>query len=309
MGTLDLQSLPGIAAIFAGLAVFFAAYAIFAPVTKRAVSSTEQEFEAAEVDFVPTDGLGRTVRPILRNLMPALPANLVSTRRRRSIQELLVKSGNPWRLTADEFVGIRIAFAIIGFMLGTFFAVFNVVHIPFVPGWAFVVAFALAGYLIPYSVYNSRRQARVKSVLRDLPEALDLMVVTLDSGQTIEPTIRNVTPQLNEGTLREEFTRINVEIMAGNTLERALTGLYRNVDSEEAEAFARAVIQTTRLGAEVADTLKRQAEYARSNYEARLQRMIARLATVMFIPLIITMLPSFMIIFLAPQLASIAAYL
>lgn len=309
METLDLQSLPGIAGIFAGLAVFFAVYAIFAPLTKRAPASMEEEYEDAQVDFVPTDTLGRTVRPILRNLMPALPANLVSKARKRSIQELLVKSGNPWRLTAEEFVGIRIAFAIIGFMLGTFISVLNLIQIPVLPTWVFIPAFALIGFLIPYSVYNTRRQNRSRSLLRDLPEALDLMVVTLDSGQTFEPTLRAVTPQLNEGTLREEFTRINVEIMAGNTLERALTGLYRNVDSEEGEAFARAVIQTTRLGADVSNTLKRQAEYARSNYEARLSRMIARLATTMFIPLIATMLPAFMIIFLAPQLASIAAFL
>lgn len=306
---LDLQSLPGIAAIFGALAVFFAVYSVFAPVTKRAVSPAEEEFERAEVDFVPSDGLGRTVRPILRNLMPALPANLVSATRRRSIRKLLVQSGNPWRLTPDEFVGIQIAFAIIGFMLATFITVLDFVQIPFVPPFVLVIAFAAAGYFIPFSVYNSRRQARAKSVLRDLPEALDLMVVTLDSGQTIEPTIKSVTPQLNEGTLREEFTRINVEVMAGSTLDRALTALYHNVDSEEAEAFARAVIQTTRLGADVSDTLRRQADYARSNYEARLNQMIARLSTLMFIPLIATMLPAFMVIFLAPQLGSIASYL
>jgi pilus assembly protein TadC len=89
------------------------------------------------------------------------------------------------------------------------------------------------------------------------------------------------------------------------TLEHTLRTLYRNIDSQEVEAFAKAIIQTQQLGSDVSETLARQAEFARSNYRALLDRMIARLNTTLFIPLSLTMLPALLIVFIAPTLSQL----
>jgi tight adherence protein C len=310
---MDTASLVGAAALFAGMSVFFGLVALFAPVDMLSIrrsqpDAVDSDYQDSQVDYVPTDVLGRYARPILRNFMPVLPRNMLSTPARQRLEKLIRQAGNPWRLTPDEFVAIRIALSLILFVGGIIGGVLGLITIPGVPVIVEILALAGVGYLVPRQVYVSAKEARTKSLLKDLPEALDLMVVTLDSGQTLEPTIRSVTPQLNEGVLRSEFSRINTELAAGSTLERSLTALYRNVDSIEAEAFAKAVIQSSQLGASASDTLRRQAQFARDNYEGRIATMIARLANTMIIPLMATMMPAFLIVVLAPQLSAFTRF-
>lgn len=307
-GSLSLTSIPGLAAIFVGLGVFFVFYAVYAPFTELKKDSIQDEVFGAQDDFVPTDSLGKYVRPILNNILPQLPMAPLSEKRKKSISDLMIKSGNPWRLTPEEFVGIQITFAIIGFMVGCALGFTGIIP-AVVPPLVVVIGLALAGFLIPYSVYNSKKESRTRDIQKQLPEALDLLTVTLGSGQTFEPALRNITTQLPEGLLRQEFTKINVELQAGSSLERSLTSFYRTNAAEEAESFAKAVIQTQKLGSDVTETLEQQSDLARENYEARIERMIGRLATTMFIPLIITMLPAFLIIFIVPTLSQLSNFL
>jgi len=304
---LTLESIPGLAAIAVGLTVFFTLYAIYAPFTAKKRDLIQEEVFGAEEEFVPDDTLGKYVRPILNNFLPQLPINSLGAKRRKKLADLIIKSGNPWKITPEEFVGLQIALAISGFMIGAALGFTGLV--PVVPPLLLVVILVAIGFFLPYSIYNTRKENRTKAIQKQLPEALDLLTVTLSSGQTFEPALRNITSQLPEGLLRQEFTRINVELQAGSTLERSLTSFYKNNSSEEAESFSKAVIQTQKLGADVSETLTRQSEYARNNYEARLERMIARLSTTMFIPLIATMLPAFLIIFIVPTLSKLQGYL
>jgi tight adherence protein C len=305
--SLTISSIPGLAAVFIGLTVFFTLYAVFTPfVATKTVSISDDVFGESE-DFVPEDSIGKYVRPILRNFLPQLPMGAVSKNRRKSLSELIIKSGNPWKVTPEEFVGLQIAFAVAGFMIGAALGFTGL--IPFIPPLLIVLILPVMGFFVPYSIYNSRKEARTKAIQKQLPEALDLLTVTLTSGQTFEPALRNITTQLPEGLLRQEFTKINVELQAGSTLERTLTAFWKNNASEEAESFSKAVVQTQKLGSDVSETLVQQSQFARANYEARIQKMIARLSTTMFIPLICTMLPAFLIIFIVPTLSQLQGFL
>lgn len=301
------QSIPGLAAVFVGLTVFFALYAIFAPVKSSPLGSEEPFTALGDLSGSPTEGIGKYVKPILSNFLPQFPLTTLAPGRKRKIEELLIKSGNPWKLNAEEFFASQIAFAVIGAVAG--FAVSFIPALSVVPPLALIVLFTAMGALIPYSTYNTRRQARAREAQKGLPDALDLLTVTLNSGKTFEPALRTVTHQMPEGVLREEFTRVDVELSAGVTLEHSLRTLYRNIDSEEVEAFAKAIIQTQQLGSDVSETLARQADFARSNYRALLDRMIARLNTTLFIPLSLTMLPALLIVFIAPTLSQLTSQL
>jgi tight adherence protein C len=305
--TLDIASIPGLVAIFIGIAAFFTVYAIVAPFTAKKRDSIQDEVFGEEEAFVPTDSLGKYVRPILSNFLPQLPAGLISGTRRRGVADLLVKAGNPWKVTPEEFIGLQLVFTMGGFIVGSALGFTGLLSI--IPPLALVIGISAIGFFIPYSIYNTRKENRTKQIQRQLPEALDLLTVTLSSGQTFEPALRSVTAQLPEGLLRQEFTKINVELQAGSTLERSLTSFYKTNAAEEAESFSKAVIQTQKLGSDVSETLSQQSDFARSNYESRLERMIARLSTTMFIPLIITMLPAFLIIFIIPTLFQLQGFL
>lgn len=312
---MDLAQMIGMLAFFAGLTVFFLLYAIYAPIVDREEENQkiknvfdeeeDQEYYQTETS---SDSLGKYVRPILNNFLPQLPKLPLSSDRKKSLDNLIIKSGNPWKLNAEELIATMIAFGIIGFVVAIIFVATG--QLPEqLPPIALILAIPLMGAAIPYSKYNSAKEARTKAIEKELPEALDLLTITISSGQAFEFALESVTKQLPEGTLKTELSQVVVELQAGSTLERSFKALSSRFQSDDLESFTKAVVQATKLGSDVSETLKQQADYVRSNYEARLQRMIARLETTMFIPLIATMLPAFMLILIAPTMVQLGQYL
>lgn len=304
---METSAIIGLISLFTGLTVFFVWYAVASPIRAAKASSLDDDILGnSEVTYDEGDSLGKYVRPVLDNFLPRMPEINLSAERKKSLNNLLIKSGNPWHLTADEFLGISLALSLLGLLLGGALAALGLFPASF--SWALPLVFGGAG-AVPYSQYNSKKQARSKAIERELPEALDLLVITIKSGQTFEYALENITTQLPEGLLKSEFIRVVIELQAGSGLEPTLMSMAKRYESEDLESFAKAVVQTQKLGADVSETLSQQADFVRANYEARLERMIARLGTTVFIPLSITMLPAFLVIFVAPMIMQILQFL
>lgn len=293
---METSTLPAVAALFAGLAVFFIAYAIYAPVVEKRRSGKEGPVDE-------NDRVGKYVKPMLDEFMPQLPNIPLGETRMEKLDELIYKAGNPWRLNREELIGIMLAFGTAGAIIGSMVALMG--NLPVSP-WLVILILALGAGFYPLSVYRSARQKRSNDITRNLPEALDLLTVSLAAGETFQPALISVVKQLPDSLLREEFKKIALGIQSGVPLEKTLTDFARVTDSEEADSFAKAIIQSQKLGSDVTETLSQQASFTRSAKETRLEEKIARLNTTLFIPLSITMLPAFLIIFIAPIFAGLA---
>ena len=293
---METSVLPAIAALFAGITVFFIAYAIYAPIVeKRRTPNTGPVNE--------NDRVGKYVKPMLDEFMPQMPSIPLNESRSKKIDELIYKSGNPWRLNSQEFLSIMIALGTAGAIIGSMAALMG--KMPISP-WLVIIICAGGAAFYPLSVYRSARQKRTADITRNLPEALDLLTVSLAAGETFQPAIISVVKQLPDSLLREEFKKIALGIQSGVPLEKTLTDFAQLTDSEEADAFAKAIIQSQKLGSDVTETLSQQASFTRNAKETRLEEKIARLNTTLFIPLSLTMLPAFLIIFVAPIFAGLA---
>lgn len=308
---MNIQTSVGLIALFAALTVFFALYALYAPVVHRIKrnGSIENDVFGEQVETYDTnDSLGKYVRPVLNNFLPQMPQINLGEERKRSLTNLIIKSGNPWKLNVEEFIGLQIALAVAGLLIGALLG-FTGLLPAIIPPFVIVLFIGFLGYYAPYGVYNTRKQARTKAIQKELPEALDLLTITIASGQVFEFALESVTKQLSEGVLRTELAKIIIELQAGSTLEHSFTNFAQKFESEDLDSFTKAVIQSSHLGSDVSETLSQQADFVRSNYEARIERMIAKLETTMFIPLVITMLPALMLIFMAPTLSQLSTYL
>jgi len=308
---MEQSSLAAFAGLTAGLTVFFLLYAIYSPVRAPKQRTIAQDVfgDYSSGNMETTDSTGRYARPLLDNFMPSLPEDIVPEKAAKRYSELLRVSGNPWKINSEELFALQIAVGIIGLVIGLGLALFAATNLPEVPPAIFPLIFIALGVFLPYAVHTSLRDKRARDVQRNLPEALDLLQVVIATGSTFQPALRRVTSQLPESFLREEFTRMHVELQAGATLEQAMKSFSRSNTSEEAAAFTSAIIQTQKLGADVTDTLVRQAALARANHEARIERMIARLQTLLFVPISGFMMPAFLVIFLAPTLTNITTSL
>lgn len=285
----------GLAALLVGLAVFLTCYAIWGP------RAEPRSFEARPES---PDSFNRYVRPMLRNFIPQSPLNAMLTggnggnERREKIQVLLIRSGNPWNIRPEEYLGIQFLFGAAGLVIGIVLGSLEL--IPVVPPLLVVIGCAAAGYVMPFSIHNTKREERSREVQKQLPEALDLLVITMTAGQNFEPALSKVVPRLPEGLLREELTKVNGELESGRSIQESLTAFANRASSDEVESFAKAVAQTQTLGSDVTDTLVNQAASARQAYEARIEKKIASLSSTMMIPLVLTMIPALMIVFIGP---------
>lgn len=289
----------GLAALLIGISVFLIMYAIFAPRSSTSIVRRGPQVDTAD------DGFSRYVRPMLRNFIPQTPlAAAAQNMGSDKIELLLIRSGNPWKIRPEEFLGIQVLFAAIGLFGGILMAAFS--PIAEIPGIVWLISFPFAGYIIPYSYHNTLKENRSKEVQKQLPEALDLLVITLASGQNFEPALGQVTPTLPAGLLKEEMAKVNYELAAGRGIEASLLDFARRASSDEVESFAKAVSQAQRLGSDVSETLVNQATSARAAYESRIEKKISRLSSIMMVPLVFTMIPSLMLIIIAPTMSQLS---
>lgn len=305
---INIEIAPGILALLGALTVVCALYAIYTPMKARQRDVIKDEFFADNTssDLV-SDSLGKYARPLLNNFLPQFPEQTLSVEKKDKIADFILKAGNPWKLTPEEYSAMKWIFGSIGFFAGLVLAVLNL--IPMVPWYVVIGLFTGIGMLLPYSIYNSKKQERTKDAEKQLPEALDLLVVTLTAGEPFESSLGQVVSQLPDGLIKTELNKVNLKIKAGTTLDRALLAFSKEIASEEVESFCKAIIQAQKLGADVTETLSQQASFVRENHEARVEKMIAKLSTLMFIPLAATMLPAFLIIFIAPSVQQISTML
>lgn len=312
----DTSSLIGAVALFAGLTIFFTLYAIWSPINTKKRQQTvhsedEEDLFAVMVD--PLEGIegeeaarqrddnnqAGLLKALLKGFSPAIPSFL-NSKQQSKLKIFMHKAGNPWNMTPEELIAsmliVGIGLALLGASLCAFFA----------PSYIFLGIFmgAMMGYM-PYAAYNNAKTARTRAIEKELPGAMDLLTITINSNQTFTTSLGSVANRLPDGVLKKEFMRVYLEIQAGASLTNSLVAFAQRFDSMDVESFVRAVVQSEKLGSNITDTLEQQSDFIRANYENRIEKMVNRLETTLFVPLLLFIIPAFLIVILAPALENI----
>lgn len=300
---------PQIIAFLVGASVFFTILGITVPKKETPIGGSlarkirpedkAEEFILESSTSETAQLYDRYFRPMIRALFPESPmTRALMGQGRDKTTELLVQSGNPWNLRPEEYKATQLFFAIVLGLVGALLAVLNIV--PMIPGPVWVILLAPLGYLIPLSVMRSAREDRHNVLRKQLPEALDLLVVTMGAGKNLEPALNSIIPRLSDTVLKSELERVAADVAVGKSLESSLKGLARRNPTNEIQSFTEAVIISEKNGSDVNETLKNQADAARSAYKTLLEKKTAKLPDKMMSTLVITMIPAFMLIFIAP---------
>ena len=301
---------PGWVAFLTAAAVLTGFYA-WKGNTGRTIARDEYDTTSLRTphdDSEPVTGLfERIIRPMIRNILPQTPmAAQVKARNSTKIAELLVKSGNPWNIQPEEFLALRILAFIVGAGLAGWLCLVGAMP-PLLPKIGWVLIGSIIGAFVPNVLLDGAKGRRLKEARRTLPEAVDLLTITLESGKRLDTAIAEVQLQLPEGVIREELARVVSDLNTGRDLTGALTDFARRAPSFEVESFARSIITAEKMGSDATDTLKRQAIQARSDYEQMLDAKIGKLPTTLFFPILLLMVPALFIVILAPSITNIGA--
>lgn len=246
----------------------------------------------------------RMMSSIGNDFYNALPEGVIDQNKRRSanprVESLIVRSGNPWNLNVTEFVSLQYLSAFLGFIAG-WLAWFGLSVFTEIPWFVVVGLVTLFAFFIPRIKYSEQAKARDLEFKRQLPEALDLLIISLSGGRTFTQSVREIIPNMNESVLKEEFKNIVKSIDSGKTLNEALDDFATKAPNESILTFIRSVQSATEVNAPLVETLEARAEASRQEFFALIHEKTAQLESKIFMALTPTMMPAVMIIAIAPS--------
>ena len=261
--------------------------------TMQAQNLEELELQAPLFD--------RTLRPLAARLSGSV-SRVASASFTQQTEKRLALAGNPGDLRVADWLGIKAVGAIVGAIL--FFALFVVpglVSVPVPVGLAMILVGVLFGYTVPEFWLGGRVRARQKLILLQIPDALDLLTISVRSGLGFDGALGKVVEKL-KGPLTDEFRRALAEIRVGKARRDALRDIVPRTEVQALSNFIGAVIQAEQLGVSISKVLQVQSEQLRIERRQRAEEMAAKAPIKMLLPLVGCIFPSLFIVILGPAI-------
>jgi tight adherence protein C len=161
------------------------------------------------------------------------------------------------------------------------------------------VVFALLGFMAPDLFVSFKARGRRDEIKAGLPDALDLLAVSVEAGLGFDAAIQKLTEHM-EGPLVEEFALALGEMRIGETRANALQKMVDRVQASELAAFVRAIIQADQLGISLGRILRVQATDTRNKRQAAAEEKAMKAPIKMLFPTALFIFPAMFIIILGP---------
>ena len=245
--------------------------------------------------------LERTLRPLAASLSGRM-SRIASSSFTERTEKRLALAGNPGDLRVADWLGIKAIGAIVGGILFFFlFAIVGVLGFPFVIGAGFGIVGALFGYTIPEFWLGGRVKKRQKAILLMIPDALDLLTISVRAGLGFDSALGKVVEKL-KGPLSDEFRRALAEVRVGKARRDALRDIVPRTEVGPLTNFIGAIIQAEQLGVSISKVLQVQSEQLRIERRQRAEEMAAKAPIKMLFPLVGCIFPSLFIVILGPAI-------
>ncbi|WP_161629417.1 type II secretion system F family protein [Pseudodonghicola xiamenensis] len=175
--------------------------------------------------------------------------------------------------------------------------------------WLIIISLAfLVGYSLPGVIVTSRAQAYVDRIAKGLPDALDLMLVCVEAGQSIDMSLVRVARSLRRlhPELSERFAATAEALRVGGDRASAFERLAYDTDSAELKSFGRAIMQASSMGTPVAETFRVFSADQRQRRVKKIEEQANILPTKLTLGTMFLTVPPFLLLLLAPALYSIS---
>ena len=238
--------------------------------------------------------LGTLGLPLLRAGSMLVP---IGARERDKLTRTLAQAGFGRRDALSLFLCCKLAAALLGTgagALGGHLLAPVAAAIPHGAAVAFGCVLGLVvGGIAPEFAVRSMASRRADRMAAALPDALDLMVICLESGVTFERALATVAEELApiSPSLAAEFRLIDAELRLGSSRRAVLQEYYRRTEVDGLRDFAMTLIQGERYGTPLTQSLKNVAEAERVQRSARIAAWAARLPVLMTLPMLLLVMP------------------
>ncbi len=281
--------LPLLAFAFVTLLVAAGAMAL----SPRAAGVVEQRLgEIAGKPMRPDhDGPSRAVETLKRlgAAIPKSPSEMGKLRLR------LVHAGFRRKDAVAVFLGIRVGVALLCFAV----LAFPIVLAPNVP---LALGAAGLGYVLTGVVLARLAKRRQHRIRLSLPDALDLLVVSVEAGLGLDQALQRVGDELETAhpELSEDLKLINLELRAGKPRPEALHNLADRTGVDDVASLVAVLVQTDKFGTSVAQSLRVQSDVLRTKRRQRAEEAAAKTGVKMVFPLVICIFPAIWVVTIGP---------
>jgi tight adherence protein C len=220
------------------------------------------------------------------------------------IRHKLDLAGNPLGWTVDRVVAGKVLGAMVGLVVGGLAAMLLADSLQF--RGAITGAGLLVGFLGPNLYLYQKAYDRSAKMLRELPDAIDLLTISVESGLGFDAAIQQVARK-TQGPLSEEFARVLREMQIGQGRSEALRGLGERSNIQDLRGFVSALVQADSFGIPVAQVLRVQSHEMRVKRRQRAEEKAQQVPVKMTIPLIFCILPCLFIAVMGPAVISMLA--
>ena len=247
----------------------------------------------------------RTLRP-LAGAVSGRMSRMASSSFQERTEKRLALAGNPGNLRVADWLGVKAVGAVVGAIVFILlFFVLNILTMPPALGLAMGGIGLAFGYTIPEFWLGSQVRKRQHAILLQIPDALDLLTISVRAGLGFDAALGKVVEKL-QGPLTDEFRRALAEVRVGKARREALRDIIPRTEVPPLTNFIGAIIQAEQLGVSISKVLQVQSEQLRIERRQRAEEQAAKAPIKMLFPLVGCIFPSMFIVILGPALILIA---
>jgi tight adherence protein C len=264
--------------------------------------------DAVEDDEMSRPFGSRVLGPAFRGLLHAL-GRLAPRDYAERTQVALLQAGQPGGLTALDFFGVRILFAVVPAALYYFLVARSLpssfgLRSPFFNA----LLVAVIGFFLPLFWLTRRAKQRRHDIQRALPDALDMLTIGVEAGLAFESAMLKVGEKW-DNALTREFRRAVTEMRVGSARDDALRRMVDRAGVPDLATFVGILIQSGQLGVSIAQVLHTQAEQMRIKRQQRAEELARQAGVKMVIPLVFLIFPSILVVLMGPMIPVLLSFL
>jgi tight adherence protein C len=218
-------------------------------------------------------------------------------------KKMISSAGNPGGLTPVTFTGIRMGMAV-GLTVVFGIVTFSTMGDDKMTALMYTGLGLMLGYMLPGMWLGSKIKERKNNIVKALPDALDLLTISVEAGLGFDIALKRVTEKWDDD-LSREFKRVLLDISLGKSRREALRDMAERCDVEDVQIFTSAIIQAEQLGVSIAKILKLQSDQMRDRRRQRAEEKAQQAPVLMLFPMVFFIFPSIFVVILGPAVPKI----
>jgi len=238
----------------------------------------------------------RLLRPMILKLAN-VAGNFLPQEKKARWHKSLVLAGNPWNLSPNELFVYRQAMIVV--LPVALLIVLIQSTMPLFQQVIYYAVAAIIGYILPEQFLKAKWQSRRKGVIKNLPDTLDLLTVSVEAGLSFDGALVKVVEK-SDNVLAMEFKKVIAETQMGKSRREALRDMSERLNVEELSTFINSLIQADTLGVSISKVLRIQSQQMRQKKRQMVEEKAMKAPVKMLIPMVLFIFPTIFIVLLGP---------